>query len=229
MATSFSSRRSNRTTLSSEQKPLDAWSASFFCRTIGGEGVHMNRVHGEVHPVRSLVHGTQCSACLREYFTHGKLKAHLIRSHHCCRTLIGRGLQSPLNRDLDPPKTQPDSYSALAGSRSFAPSRTRTCLRHWERWPLWGDHLAHYGECEHQAARAGDNLFHGLAAGSCCRRLDDRLRQAFLMCLLCSLRITVSATRNDFSNHSNLNGLFWWRTARTSQHLAVSLRIFLIS
>ena len=25
--------------------------------------------------------------------SHGKLKAQLIRSHHCCRTLIGRGLQ----------------------------------------------------------------------------------------------------------------------------------------
>eukprot|EP00435_Cladocopium_sp_Y103_P027077 s1060_g6.t1 len=59
-------------------------------RSRGGEGAHMNRVHGIVNPVRHLIGGTQCSACLKEYYTHGKLKMHLIRSGLCRRTLIGR-------------------------------------------------------------------------------------------------------------------------------------------
>eukprot|EP00435_Cladocopium_sp_Y103_P031350 s1240_g7.t3 len=60
------------------------------CRSLGGEGAHMNRAHGVVHPVRTLIGSTQCGACLREYYTHGKLKMHLIRSAECRRALIGR-------------------------------------------------------------------------------------------------------------------------------------------
>lgn len=61
------------------------------CRSLGGEGAHMHRTHGETHPVRCLIGGTQCTACLTEYFTAGKLKMHLIRSEICRTTLIGRG------------------------------------------------------------------------------------------------------------------------------------------
>lgn len=64
------------------------------CRTLAGEGAHMNRKHGQFHPVRTLIAGTQCGHCLKEFFTHGKLQAHLIRSAHCRRQLVGRQLQS---------------------------------------------------------------------------------------------------------------------------------------
>ena len=66
-------------------------SCQISCRTLGGEGAHMHRSHGSVHPVRALIGSTQCGACLKEYFTMGKLKAHLIRSDACRTTLIGRG------------------------------------------------------------------------------------------------------------------------------------------
>lgn len=59
------------------------------CKTLGGEGAHMYRTHGETHPVRTLMGNTQCGACLREYFTMGKLKAHLIRSDVCRTTWSG--------------------------------------------------------------------------------------------------------------------------------------------
>ena len=60
------------------------------CKTLAGEGAHMFKVHGISHPVRTLIHGTQCGACLTEYFTQGKLKAHLVRAHHCRQQLLGR-------------------------------------------------------------------------------------------------------------------------------------------
>ena len=49
----------------------------------GGEGAHMNRVHGQVNPVRHLLQGTQCLSCMKEYFTATKLKAHLLHSTFC--------------------------------------------------------------------------------------------------------------------------------------------------
>eukprot|EP00435_Cladocopium_sp_Y103_P030815 s10_g7.t1 len=52
------------------------------CKSKGGEGAHMNRCHGYVNPVRKLFAGTQCAVCLREYFTSGKLKQHLLHSRH---------------------------------------------------------------------------------------------------------------------------------------------------
>lgn len=61
------------------------------CRSLGGEGAHMHRAHGEVHPIRQFMANTQCSACLREYHTMGKLKMHLLRSTACRTTLVGRG------------------------------------------------------------------------------------------------------------------------------------------
>ena len=63
------------------------------CKSFAGEGAHMNRTHGQVHPVRTLMDGTQCGACLKEYFTFGKLKTHLIYADHCRQQLIGRRLQ----------------------------------------------------------------------------------------------------------------------------------------
>ena len=69
-------------------------------RSLGGEGAHMHRTHGEVHPVRHLMGSTQCAACLTEYFTMGKLKMHLIRSTACRITLIGRGNHEPAQPGL---------------------------------------------------------------------------------------------------------------------------------
>ena len=61
-----------------------------WCRTFAGEGAHMNRKHGQSHPVRTLIDGTQCCSCLKEFFTFGKLQAHLIRSTTCRQQLVGR-------------------------------------------------------------------------------------------------------------------------------------------
>ena len=55
----------------------------------------MFKVHRQCHPVRTLIDGTQCGACLKEYFTHGKLKAHLIRSAACRQTVLGRHISVP--------------------------------------------------------------------------------------------------------------------------------------
>ena len=70
------------------------------CRTLGGEGAHMHRVHGEINPVRHLMDSTQCSACLKEYHTMGKLKMHLLRSTECRTALIGRGHRGPVQPGL---------------------------------------------------------------------------------------------------------------------------------
>ena len=70
------------------------------CRSLGGEGAHMHRTHGEIHPVRRLMCSTQCAACLTEYFTMGKLKMHLIRSAACRTTLLGRGHCEPAQPGL---------------------------------------------------------------------------------------------------------------------------------
>eukprot|EP00435_Cladocopium_sp_Y103_P037605 s2631_g10.t1 len=60
------------------------------CKTKGGEGAHMNRKHGQVCPVRTLFQGTQCAICLKEFFTHGKLKSHLLRCRPCRTKWLGR-------------------------------------------------------------------------------------------------------------------------------------------
>ena len=41
-------------------------------RSLGGEGAHMNRIHGEVHPVRRLMGSTQCSALLERVLHYGQ-------------------------------------------------------------------------------------------------------------------------------------------------------------
>ena len=59
----------------------------------GGEGAHMFKVHGICNRVRKLFNTTACPACLKEYYTHGKVKNHLLHSEHCRRILIGRGFR----------------------------------------------------------------------------------------------------------------------------------------
>ena len=62
-------------------------------KSFGGEGAHMHRCHGHVHPVRTLMSTTHCGACLKEYHTMGRLKAHLLRADPCRTALLGSGLR----------------------------------------------------------------------------------------------------------------------------------------
>ena len=56
-----------------------------------GCGAHMCKVHQIIHPVRYLFDTTQCGCCLREFHSYDKLKAHLLRSEFCRRSLERRG------------------------------------------------------------------------------------------------------------------------------------------
>lgn len=88
----YASLNNNTSDQSQQLDLLDVCAVrSVSCKTKAGEGAHMNRLHGQVHPVRTLITLSQCESCLTEYRTHGKLKAHLIRSHHCRQQLLGRG------------------------------------------------------------------------------------------------------------------------------------------
>ena len=71
--------------------PFGCMSCQRSFRSLGSEGAHMFRTHGEVQPVRFLFESMQCAACLREYYTHGKMKLHLLRSQGCRANLIGHG------------------------------------------------------------------------------------------------------------------------------------------
>lgn len=62
------------------------------CLNAAGEAAHMYRVHGQVARVRFLFDTTSCSACLKEFHTAQKLKAHLYYSARCRRTLQSRNL-----------------------------------------------------------------------------------------------------------------------------------------
>ena len=61
------------------------------CKNKAGEAAHMFRVHGQRSVVRSLFDGTNCSACLKEFHTYGRMKAHLYYSHACRNLLLSRG------------------------------------------------------------------------------------------------------------------------------------------
>ena len=72
------------------QPVFGCMSCGLRCKSRAGEGAHMNKTHKQPHPVRRLIATTQCEGCLKEYFTHGKLKAHLIRSAPCRSHLLRR-------------------------------------------------------------------------------------------------------------------------------------------
>ena len=59
-------------------------------RSRGGEGAHMFRCHGQISTLRWLFDTTACPACLREYHTFGRLKAHLHVNSHCRLRLQNR-------------------------------------------------------------------------------------------------------------------------------------------
>ena len=56
----------------------------------GGCGAHLFKVHGRVNPVRHLFAQTHCGACMKEYHTFTKLKAHLLAAERCRHILQGR-------------------------------------------------------------------------------------------------------------------------------------------
>lgn len=59
-------------------------------RSKGGEGAHMFRRHGLLSSIRYLFDHTRCEACMKEYYTYGKLHNHLRHSHQCRITLQRR-------------------------------------------------------------------------------------------------------------------------------------------
>ena len=65
------------------------------CRTLGGEGAHMFKRHGERRaPHRRFCEGTQCIACVREFHTVGRLSHHVRRSIACQTVLHHQGFWS---------------------------------------------------------------------------------------------------------------------------------------
>jgi len=74
-----------------EQAFYGCLSCGLRCKNKAGEAAHMFRVHGQQSIVRSLFEGTQCEACLKEFHTYGRVKAHLYYSHECRNLLLSRG------------------------------------------------------------------------------------------------------------------------------------------
>ena len=62
------------------------------CKTLGGEGAHMFKVHGVRAPHRHLCQGTQCGHCLTEFHTIGRLTRHMKHSEECRQALSARGM-----------------------------------------------------------------------------------------------------------------------------------------
>eukprot|EP00435_Cladocopium_sp_Y103_P032830 s982_g8.t1 len=88
------------------------------CKSKGGEGAHMNRKHGQVCPVRTLFQGTQCAICLKEFFTHGKLKGHLLRCRSCRTKWLGR---ADLVRPAPGIGSQVDRQQEIVHDRALPP------------------------------------------------------------------------------------------------------------
>ena len=72
-------------------------SAEFGClccqkhfKSRAGEGAHMFRCHEELSRLRWLFDQTSCPACLREYHSFSRLKAHLRACDSCRLTLLAR-------------------------------------------------------------------------------------------------------------------------------------------
>ena len=63
---------------------------SLRCKSLGGEGAHMFRRHGNQAYHRRFCGGTQCNACLKEYHTIGRLSHHLRSNHKCGQILASR-------------------------------------------------------------------------------------------------------------------------------------------
>ena len=78
-------------------RATQSWKGFYGCfackkafKSRGGEGAHMFRCHGLISTLRWLFDTTACPACLREYHTFGRLKAHLHVNSHCRLRLQNR-------------------------------------------------------------------------------------------------------------------------------------------
>ena len=60
------------------------------CRSKAGEEAHMFKRHQQCSQLRRLSDHTVCPACLKNFHTMQKLKAHLYHSSSCQQTLYGR-------------------------------------------------------------------------------------------------------------------------------------------
>ena len=70
------------------------------CRSLGGEGAHMFRCHGQTAQHRRFCAGTQCSSCLREFHTAGRLANHMRTSTKCRSDLHSRGFHAALQPSI---------------------------------------------------------------------------------------------------------------------------------
>ena len=85
------------------QKEHDSEEMQFFgcvscglrCRNRAGEAAHMFKKHKQQSLCRALAAGTQCGACLKEFHTYSRIKAHLHYKSECRRVLLSRGNQHP--------------------------------------------------------------------------------------------------------------------------------------
>ena len=84
-------------TLLSAQAPTSrtfAWTC-LLCnkslRTKAALGAHFFKVHGRVATYRRVATGSKCHACCTEFWTEGRLAAHLRASHGCVAVLQGQG------------------------------------------------------------------------------------------------------------------------------------------
>ena len=60
------------------------------CRSLGGEGAHMFKVHAQKAFHRRFCAGTQCAACLKEFHTIGRLSHHMRQSTRCQQILTSQ-------------------------------------------------------------------------------------------------------------------------------------------
>eukprot|EP00435_Cladocopium_sp_Y103_P041715 s1980_g11.t1 len=63
------------------------------CKSKAGEAAHMCKAHHQVSTLRTLFDHTQCPACLKEYHTMQKMKAHLHYSARCREVLQSQNLR----------------------------------------------------------------------------------------------------------------------------------------
>ena len=68
--------------------PYGCMGCGLKCLSKAGEGAHMFKKHGQVSHFRRLFDTTQCRACLKDFHTYGKMKAHLYYSEQCRRQLL---------------------------------------------------------------------------------------------------------------------------------------------
>ena len=72
------------------EEPYGCLTCGIRCRSLGGEGAHMFKVHAQQAFHRRFCSGTQCAACLKEFHSIGRLSHHMRNNARCQSALIGR-------------------------------------------------------------------------------------------------------------------------------------------